>query len=269
VSDKPKVEIAPCPMSGCGSQCVIVPLRVMNTIVAHRMVCTKCSYRCDEYETVAECIAAHNALCADVRRGREAAKIQALQAKGGGPSRNHKDNLESYIEELRAEQSNLWYLKERDEKVIAPFVTWAVSYFESKPGSGACPDPRGDHFFKCIKSELLERDRELVASVNAFLRERSEAAKIEQERDALRAEVERLRDENNRMEAALDCLGYDVAADGMSPLSSFDRDEIIRTTLDMIARGRAAFDAALAKVPSAEPDQAAALDAGQGEVVKP
>jgi hypothetical protein len=72
MTDEPRIEIASCPMLGCGSECVAEAL--MGAVI--RVRCLKCGYGLDGFLSVAVAIAAHNALCADVRRGRDAAKIE-------------------------------------------------------------------------------------------------------------------------------------------------------------------------------------------------
>lgn len=70
--DEPRIEIAACPMPECGGPCHVLPFWPRGAQIS----CEHCSYLSRMSSTVAAAIAAHNALCADVKRGRDAAKIE-------------------------------------------------------------------------------------------------------------------------------------------------------------------------------------------------
>ena len=128
MTDDPR-EIAPCPMPGCGGECR--QQHTLGTLSIWWVECRKCDYQSRVCDTEVDAIAAHNALCADVARGRDAARLRAKY-----------DTLSA----------------ERKEQFVVDMA------------------------------ELLSgRDEGYVA----WLEDQNEA--IEQERDALRAEVERLR----------------------------------------------------------------------------
>lgn len=75
MNDEPKAEIAPCPMPGCGGECR--KQHTLGTLSIWWVECRKCDYQSRVCDTEVEAIAAHNALCADVQRGREAAEMRA------------------------------------------------------------------------------------------------------------------------------------------------------------------------------------------------
>lgn len=72
-------QIAACPMRGCDGECVAEAF--MGAVV--RIRCLKCGYGLDGFLSVAEAIAAHNALCADVQHGREAARLEKVREARG------------------------------------------------------------------------------------------------------------------------------------------------------------------------------------------
>jgi hypothetical protein len=75
MTDEPREqEIAPCPMRGCGGECR--KQHTLGTLSIWWVECRKCDYQSRVCDTEVEAIAAHNALCADVKRGRDAAKIE-------------------------------------------------------------------------------------------------------------------------------------------------------------------------------------------------
>lgn len=84
MSDDQTVEIAPCPC--CGGECHVLPFWPRGAQIS----CRHCSYLSRMSATAAAAIAAHNALCADVQRGREAAKIE-----------QERDALRAEVERLR------------------------------------------------------------------------------------------------------------------------------------------------------------------------
>jgi len=98
MSDEPRIEIAACPMPGCGGPVRIVPQRVHGLTYGYSAACVDCDYRFGRsLSTPAEAIAAHNALCADVQRGREAVRIEQER----GALRAEVERLKTAIADLR------------------------------------------------------------------------------------------------------------------------------------------------------------------------
>jgi len=63
MTDEPRVEIAPCPMPGCGGPVRIVPQRVHGLTYGHSAACVDCDYRFGlSLPTREEAIAARKAL---------------------------------------------------------------------------------------------------------------------------------------------------------------------------------------------------------------
>jgi hypothetical protein len=137
MTDEPREqEIAPCPMPGCGGECKLW----WNVILAHHTECenSKCPYRGPSGDTIAAAIVAHNALCADVQRGREAVAIK-----------QERDALRAEVERLR----------EAIER-------WADSIGELYSSN----DLRGtDYFDYELKNQMEDEMRQAVSALRAAL----------------------------------------------------------------------------------------------------
>lgn len=150
MTDEPR-EIAPCPMPGCGKKCHV------NVGGGWAWVaCNSCRYECRWCLTESQAIAAHNALCADAQRGREAAR---LRAKYDTLSAERKEQFVVDMAEL---------LSGRDEG----YVAWLED-----------------------QNEAIEQERDALSLEVERLSAALTALHLESDHEAeyLRAEVERLR----------------------------------------------------------------------------
>ena len=104
MSDDQTVEIAPCPY--CGHECEVIQRPTGLTLVWCTSLELYCPYHyrlSGRFVTVAEAIAAHNALCADVQRGRDAAKIEQTARD----LRHENEALLDMIDKAEAERDAL------------------------------------------------------------------------------------------------------------------------------------------------------------------